>query len=306
MNIKKELPNIKENVLLKNFTTFRIGGPAKYFLVAKKKEELIKAISLAKKLKIPFFIFGGGSNLLVADEGFKGLIIKIQNSKFKIQNSKIVAEAGTILGQLVSASVKSGLTGLEWAIGIPGTVGGAIWGNAGAFGKSMADVTKTVTVFEIKNQKSKIKILKNKDCKFGYRESIFRHKKNLIIFSAIIQLKKGKKSEIKKKIKKYLEYRKKTQPLNFPSAGSVFKNPPGFFAAKLIEECGLKGKKIGGAKISEKHANFILNLGRAKAKDVLKLIKLIKEKVKKKFGIVLKEEICYLNLDRGSYNVKMK
>jgi UDP-N-acetylmuramate dehydrogenase len=296
--------------------------------VAKKKEELIKAISLAKKLKIPFFILGGGSNLLVADEGFKGLVIKIQNSKFKIQNSKIVAEAGTILGQLVIASVKSGLTGLEWAIGIPGTVGGAIWGNAGAFGKSMADITKTVTVLEIKNQKSKIKIFKNKDCKFGYRESIFRHKKNLIILSAIIQLKKGKKSEIKKKIKKYLEYRKKTQPLNFPSAGSIFKNSKfkiqnakllkefpelkkfrktGFIPASwLIEECGLKGKKIGEAKISEKHANFILNLGRAKAKDVLKLIKLIKEKVKKKFGIVLKEEICYLNLDRGSYNVKMK
>ena len=322
MKIEKILPGLKRNVSLKKYTTFKIGGKAKYFFEAKKKEYLIKAIELAKKLKIPFFILGKGSNLLVSDEGFGGLVIKCQMSNVKCQNSKIEAESGTPLAFLVSEAIKNSLTGLEWAIGIPGTLGGAIYGNAGAFGKSMANITKTVTVLEIKNQKSKIKILKNKDCQFDYRESVFKKKKNLVILSATLQLKKGRKMEIEKKIKEYLNYRKETQPLNFPSAGSIFKNSKfkiqnakllkkfpelkkfrktGFIPASwLIEGCGLKGKKIGGAKISGRHANFILNFKNAKAKDVLKLIKLIKQKVKKKFGILLNEEICYLGLDRSS------
>ena len=174
----------------------------------------------------------------------------------------------------------------------------------------MKDITKTVTVLEIKNQKSNIKNLRNKDCKFCYRNSIFKQKKNLIILSATLQLKKGNKLKIEKRIKEYLNYRKETQPLNFPSAGSVFKNPKNFSAgelgeedkssslsfaaARLIEECGLKGKRIGNVKISEKHANFIVNLGGGKAKDVKKLINLAKKKVKEKSGITLEEEICYL------------
>jgi len=263
----------KKNVLLKNHTTFRIGGSAKYFFVAKTKEELIEAINLAKKLnpspfpkgdrvKLPFFILGGGSNILVSDRGFNGLVIKF--------------------GQSLSSYISKGL---EWAVGIPGTIQGAVWGNAGAFKKSMKDVVEKVEVFDTKTEK--VKIFKNKDCKFGYRDSIFKKKKNLIILSVKI---KSKKSDAKK-IKQYLDYRKKTQPLNFPSAGSVFKNPTGFSAGKLIEDCGLKGKKVGNVKISEKHANFIVNLGRGKAKDVMKLIKIIKNRVKKKFGKTLEEEI---------------
>jgi len=307
---KKLLPGLKKNVSLKNYTTFKIGGPAKYFFETKNKKDLIKAILVAKSKKLPFFILGGGSNLLVSDEGFSGLVIKILFSKSYFLNSQISAEAGTILAELLSATLNTGLTGLEWAAGIPGTVGGAIYGNAGAFKKSMKDITKTVTVLEIKNQKSNIKNLRNKDCKFCYRNSIFKQKKNLIILSATLQLKKGNKLKIEKRIKEYLNYRKETQPLNFPSAGSVFKNPKNFSAgelgeedkssslsfaaARLIEECGLKGKRIGNVKISEKHANFIVNLGGGKAKDVKKLINLAKKKVKEKSGITLEEEICYL------------
>jgi len=266
---------------LKKYTTFKIGGPAKYFFVAKNKKDLIKAIKVAKKLKLPFFILGGGSNLLVSDKGFNGLVIKY--------------------GQPLSLYVSKGL---EWAAGLPGTIQGAVYGNAGAFQKSMKDVVKEVEVFDTKT--GKVQIFKNKDCKFSYRNSIFRKKKNLIILSVKIKSKKSNP----KKIKQYLDYRKKTQPLNFPSAGSVFKNPVAFLAgeldkedkssfsafaaARLIEECELKGKRVGNVKISEKHANFIVNLGRGKAEDVKKLINLAKKKVKNKFGINLEEEIQFL------------
>ena len=301
--MKSQIPNSKfqKNVLLKNYTTFRIGGKAEYFFVAKNKKDLIKAISVAKKLKLPFFVLGGGSNLLVSDKGFNGILIKIRNTKYEIpacpagrQNTKIMAEAGVMLGELVNILAKTELSGLEWAAGIPGTVGGAIFGNAGAFNKSMKDVVKSVEALEVKNEKCKVKNFKNRDCKFSYRDSIFKNNKNLIILSVTLQMKRGDKKEIENKIKKNLEQRNKTQPLNFPSGGSIFKNPPGFFAGELVKRCGLKGKKIGNVKISEKHSNFIVNLGNGKAKDVIKLIKLIKQKVKKKFGVTLEEEIQFL------------
>jgi UDP-N-acetylmuramate dehydrogenase len=303
--------NFKKNILLKNQTTFRIGGAAKYFFEAKTKTELISAIKLAKKRKLPFFILGGGSNLLVSDKGFNGLVIKIRNSQFVIHNSKIITEAGVMLGKLLNTSVEKSLTGLEWVAGIPGTIGGAIRGNAGAFGKEMKDIIKKVEVFDVKELR--IKNYELGDCKFAYRDSIFKKNKNLIILSVVFKLKNEKQKNIQEKIKKYLNYRKKTQPLNFYSAGSVFKNPQlnkkllkNFPELKkfnknnlipvgyLIEKCDLKGKRIDNVQISEKHSNFIVNLSDGKAKDVINLIKLIKEKVKKKFGIVLEEEIQYL------------
>ena len=265
MTIEEILPGVQKNISLKTHTTFKIGGRAKYFFVAKTKKDLIGAIKVAKKLKLPFFVLGGGSNLLISDRGFKGLVIKF--------------------GQPLSLYVSKGL---EWAVGIPGTFQGAVWSNAGAFKKSMKDVVKEVEVFDTKT--GKVKIFKNKNCRFSYRNSIFKKEKNLIILSVKI---KSKKSNTKK-IKKYLDYRKKTQPLEFPSAGSIFKNPVGFSAGELIARVGLKGKKIGQAQISEKHANFIVNLGGATAKDVKKLINLIKKSVKKKFKINLEEEIQFL------------
>jgi len=306
--IRKELPGIKKGVSLKEYTTFKIGGPAQYFLEVKTKQGLIEAIKKARNCGVPFFILGGGSNILVSDEGYKGLIIRIKNQESRIKNisqrSKIIeAEAGLLLSQLVNIAFKNGLTGLEWGAGIPGTVGGAIRGNAGAFGSSMADILKTVEVLD--TEEMKVRNFKNKECKFGYRDSIFKSKKNLIILSAILQLKKGEKQEIGKKIQEYLEYRRRIQPLSFFSTGCIFKNPAPeqssvrgkpfrFFAGELIEKCGLKGKKIGRAQISERHANFIINAGGAKSRDVIELISLAKKKVKEKFGIELEEEIQYL------------
>jgi UDP-N-acetylmuramate dehydrogenase len=338
IDINRFLPGVQKNIPLAKYTTFKIGGRAKYFFTAKTKEDLIKAVAMAKKLKLPFFILGRGSNLLVSDEGYEGLIIKfeIPNSKIQIksktefpfmetkvkkrikpsspiQNPKIYVEAGAMLGELANATANAGLSGLEWAAGIPGTVGGAIYGNAGAFQKSMKDIIEKVEVFD--TEELRIKNYELSDCRFGYRESIFKRNKNLIILSAKIKLKKGKKKEIQKKIKEYLNYKKEKQPLNYPSAGSVFKNftqsrnkicgagpkelkrfkkMGAIPAAWLIDKCGLKGKKIGEAQISKIHANFIVNLGGGKAKNVIRLINLAKKKVKKKFKINLEEEIQHL------------
>jgi UDP-N-acetylmuramate dehydrogenase len=300
---------IRENVPLRDYTTFKIGGPARYFFVAKNKEEIKEAILWAKKKKLPFFILGGGSNVLFSDNGFNGLVIKLQNRQYEIRNSKVIAEAGVPLQKLVLESAKKGLSGLENLAGIPGTLGGAIWGNAGAFGREIGNLVEEVKVLDVGSSKLEVKRLKNKDCKFGYRESIFKRKKNLIILEATLKLKKGNKKEIEEKMKEILKLRKEKQPLEFPSAGSVFKNVPirkipkkirerfkgkiknGFLSAgALIEAAGLKGYKIGEAKISEKHANFILNVKNAKAKDVVALMNLIKKRVKNKFKITLEEE----------------
>jgi UDP-N-acetylmuramate dehydrogenase len=314
--LKAELPEIKKNVLLKDFTTFKIGGFAKYFLVVKSREVLIKVIKLVKENNIPIFVLGGGSNLLISDKGFNGMIIKIQNSKFElVSRNTIKADAGVNFSRLVAFSLENSLSGFEWAGGIPGmTVGGAVYGNAQAFGIKTSELIKEVEVFDIK--KNKIFYLNKEQCKFSLKTSTFKRNRNLIILSAVFVLSTEDRNLIQEKIKEFLSHRKKNHPVNFPSAGSVFVNlekiiknkallkkypelismnnrgiiPAGF----LIEKCGLKCKKIGKAQISEKHCNFIINLGGAKAQDVLKLIKLAKQKVKKVFNISLETEIQYL------------
>lgn len=282
--------DIKENISLAKYTTFKIGGPTKYFCIARNKEDLIKAIKKAKELKMPFFILGEGSNVLASDKGYNGLVIKIVNCKLKVENCNLYAEAGVKLEDIVKLSDKKSLTGMEWAAGIPGTVGGAVYGNAQAFDVKISDIIKSVEIFDTKTLK--IKNLLKKQCQFLAKKSIFKKNKNLIILSVVLKTKKGDKEKIKKEIKEHLNYRRKNHPWRFPSAGSVFVNktggPP---SAHLIERCGLKGTKVGGAKVSEKHAGFIVNTGKAKAEDVLKLIKIIKQKVKRKFGVVLEEEI---------------
>ena len=313
MDIKKELPGAKENTLLREYTTFKIGGRARYFFMAKEKEELIKALKVAKKYKLPLFILGAGSNVLISGQWLRGLVIKIQDKKYKINGQRIFAEAGLPLAVLVKESIKRGLSGFEWAAGIPGTVGGATRGNAGAFGKSMKDIIEAVEFFNLNN--FKISKIKNKKCKFNYRESIFKEKNNFIILSVYLELKKSSKKIVKEKVRRFLAYRQNRHPRQ-PSAGSIFKGvgvkelgkiffkkfpetkkvfiKKGIPAAFLIAQCKLEGKKIGKAQISEKHPNFIINLGGAKAGDVKKLINLTKKKVKNKFGILLEEEIQYL------------
>lgn len=308
--IKQKVFGLEENVLLKNHTTFKIGGPARFFYEAETKEDLINALEQIKKLDLCFFLLGKGSNLLVSDKGYLGIVIKVANSNLQVSDSKIICGAGTPLDKLVKLSAKKGLSGLEWAAGIPGTLGGAIWGNAGAFGKSMADILEKVEIFDIKKLSKETTESKTP----SYRNSVFKHK-NWVILSGILNLNRKDKTKIGKRIKSNLEYRKKNHPQK-PSAGSIFKNckskikkpellnkfPPlrkfnqkgTIPAGYLIDQCGLKGKKIGSAQISPKHANFIVNLGEASSQDVLDLIELAQGKVNQKFGIKLKKEIQLL------------
>jgi len=305
------LSGLKRNISLRKYSTFKIGGRASYFFEAKNKKNLIKALTWAKDSCLPVFILGGGSNILFSDKGFNGLVIKINISGIKKEKNIVCAGAGVYLNKMVKFAKENNLSGLEWAAGIPGTIGGAVFGNAQAFNKRISDIVKSVEIVDLNSLEIK-KISKNK-CGFKTKSSFFKKKKNSVIIGVCLKLKKGKKEEIQKKIREHQDYRKKKHPLEFPSAGSVFINPEikikskkilkefpeikefnkkGFVhAGFLIEKCGLKGKKIGGAKISEKHGNFIVNYNNAKAKDVLDLIKIIKEKVKRKFQISLKEEI---------------
>lgn len=315
---KKFGENVLANEPLSRHCTFRIGGPAKYFLIAESGEEVTNAVKVAKELGLKFFIFSGGSNILFSDQGFDGLVIKIQNTKYEILDAKIVAEAGVPLARVVEAATENCLTGLEWAAGIPGTVGGAVRGNAGAYGHAIGEMVENVEALEVKSEKLKVKNYRKEDCKFGYRESVFKHN-NDIILKVALKLQQGDKGKIKAEVEKNLAARDEKLPLEYPSAGCVLKNveitdeilksfrfhsteeiPEEFIkrkkipAAWLIERCDLKGKKVGGAKISEKHANFIVNVGKATADNVVALVSLIKMKVRDEFGIQLQEEIEYV------------
>jgi UDP-N-acetylmuramate dehydrogenase len=339
---------IQKDISLSRYTSFKIGGAAKYFCVVENNEEIKEALEFAGENKLKVFVLGGGSNLLISDEGFDGLVLRIANCELRINDDKIICGAGLPLIKLVSESVKNNLTGLEMMAGIPGTVGGAVVNNAGAFGKCMGDVTEGAEVFSVisnesasrrsseksvnlntsmlldfspmaRNDNLQIASVKlnNKECQFKYRSSIFKKEKKYIILNAVLKLEKGDEAESRKVIKEYLKLRIEKQPLEYPSAGSVFKNPAlddehfkklikecpelnkiaknnTIPAGWLIEELGFKGKKIGGAMISEKHCNFIVNTGNAKAEDVVILMSLIKQKVRNKFKIQLKEEIEYI------------
>jgi len=304
---------LQKNISLAKYTGFKIGGPAKYFFIAKNNDDLVKTVVWSKKLKLPSYVLAGGSNVLVADSGFAGLIIlnQAQDIIFKKSN-QVVADAGAKLMDLVNKSINKGLTGMEWAAGIPGSVGGAIRGNAGAYNGEIADNITKVEVM----RGAKQFILDKKQCKFKYRDSIFKHNRDLII-SGQFELKKGNKAESQEQIKDILDKRKDNQPLEYPSAGCIFQNilitaenqdivkdlsnfPEEYLeykkipAAWLIDYLDLKGKTIGKAQISEKHANFIINLGGATANEVLQLISYIKMYVRDNLGLQLMEEIEYV------------
>ncbi len=282
-------------------------------------DEIKEALEFAEKNKLEVFVLGGGSNLLISDKGFDGLVIRIMNYELRIKNNRIFIGSGLALMKLVNESVKYNLTGLEWAAGIPGTVGGAIANNAGAFRRSISDVIEEVEILKTgKLGNWETGKLKNKECQFSYRSSIFKKEKKYIILNAVLKLSKGNQEESRKTIAEILKSRREKQPLEYPSAGSVFRNPivDDNHLAKLIKEYpelkniaknntipagwligqidGLKNKKIGGAMISEKHCNFIVNFNNAKAEDVVILISLIKQKVRMHFGIQLREEIEYV------------
>ena len=317
----KILKGIKKGVRLADYSTIKIGGRAKYFAEVSNLNQLKKLIKWAKEGNLPFFILGNGSNTLFDDSGFSGLIIKIKNDKIlKEKKNSLVIGAGYLLNDLVRKGIEKGFTGYEWLNGIPGTIGGAVCGNAGAFGFQMKDLVLKVKTINPSTLKEKQ--YSNKDCKFKYRSSIFKENKE-IIWEVEILKKKGNKEEIKEKSLSYLKTKVEKKMFSYPSLGSVFKNvliretpykryfnpkqqevtikgekvkasqgkvSSGFF----IEKCGLKGKRKNDAQIADFHANVIINLNKAKAKDVLYLLNLIKDKVFKKFKIELQEEIVIL------------
>jgi UDP-N-acetylmuramate dehydrogenase len=291
---------ILKNQILAPYTTFGIGGPADYFVIAKTKEEIIEAVNWSKKKKVPYLILGKGSNLLISDKGFRGLVIKNLNTKYSPPagglNTKIIVGSGLPLAKLLLIAKDNKLTGLEFLAGIPGTVGGAIAGNAGTKYGSVSQAIEKVTVL---GEDDLVYDLDRKECQFEYRSSRFQNSKEIIL-EAILELKKEKPTIIKQKIREVLETRK-NQPRG-KNAGSIFKNPPGQWAGYLIEKAGLKGKKRGQAKISEKHADWIINLGKAKASDVVKLIRLCQRKVQRKFKIKLALEIRLI----GEFDKKIK
>lgn len=313
MNIKEK---IKTDVLLAPFTTFKIGGPAKFFIEAKAKEDLTSAYAWAKKEKLEVFILGGGSNLLISDKGVSGLVIKMNNDNITLKGERLDLGAGASLAKAVRLAISNNLSGLEWAQGIPGaTIGGTVRGNAGAFGTEIKDIVETVEIFNVKRKE--FTIFSNKDCRFEYRGSIFKKDKNLLVWSAILRLRKEKLKEIDKKSDICLTRRNSVQP-KLPSAGCVFKNLQikdlreySKYAAEkaekegvvkggkigagwLIDLAGLKGKTIGGAKVSLEHANYIVNTGKGTAEEVVILISYIKQQVRTKFKIQLQEEVQYL------------
>ena len=290
---KLNLGKSEKDISLSTLTTYKTGGIAKLVVYPNNINNLKQLLKLIHKHNIKYFILGKGSNTLFSDKEFNGVIIKLDKlNNFKIKETEIYVESGMILSKLVQASVKNELTGLEFAIGIPGTIGGAIYMNAGAYGSKMSNIVKSVIVL---NEKLQIVEIPLEKLKFDYRYSIFQANKNLICVAANIKLEHGNHDEIVSKIKENLLKRKNSQPLEYPSAGSVFRNPEGNYAGKIIEELGLKGKNIGGAEISTKHANFIINKNNASSSDILNLIKLVQKEAKDKYEIDLKLEQQLVN-----------
>ena len=280
------------NEPMKNHTSFKVGGPADIFIEPDDRAELVKAIKDLREQGVSYYIIGNGSNLLVSDKGLRGAVVKI-GEKFgsvSINNDIITAESGVLLSTLSKMAAREGLTGMEFASGIPGSLGGAVTMNAGAYGGEMKDIVEWV---EVLDQDLNIKRLKNDEMKFMYRKSIIEPGKHIVI-RCCIRLKKGNKDEIDNKMAELAEKRKSKQPLHLPSAGSTFKRPEGYFAGKLIEDAGLRGFTIGGAQVSTLHCGFVVNNGDAAAKDVYDLIRHVQKTVFKKFNVMLEPEVKIL------------
>ena len=289
--IEKE--NVKFDESLKLHTTYKVGGTCKYFITPKDLEELINLVKYLKDKDIKYMILGNGSNTIFSSKEYDGVIINLTNlNSMKIEDNKIFVEAGYQLIKLSMDALNNSLSGLEFAAGIPGNIGGAIFMNAGAYKSDMSELVESVTFLD---ENLELQTLRKDELEFSYRKSIFQ-KRNCIIISTVLNLIPGDKEEIKALMDKRKARRLESQPLEYPSAGSVFRNPSeDIFAGKLIEDLGLKGYKIGGAKISEKHANFIINDGDATGEDIKALIDYIKTKVKEKYNIDLHVEQRFIN-----------
>ena len=303
---------VKENIPLSKWSSYRIGGPARYFFEARTVDEIKEALRWAKEKRQPVFILGGGTNLLIDDRGFAGLVLKPNLETLETQSETVFAGAGILISDLLDFTIKKGLSGLEWAGGLPGTVGGAIRGNAGAFGGEIKDVVHSVVSLDTK---SFVEIVRNKlECQFGYRSSIFKEKGgDEMILGVTLTLWENDSNKIRQAIQEKIDYRLARHPMEYPNIGSIFKNVdvkkvpkkhlpeleavikvdpfPVVPTAYLISEAGLKGVSYGGAMVSPKHPNFIVNVFDAKADEVRSLIELVRAKVRAKFSIDVEQEV---------------
>jgi len=287
------IADVKVDEPMSKHTSFKIGGTADVFVKANSIDNLKAILNFSKQNGIEYTIIGNGSNLLVKDNGIRGIVIKLDFKDIKIENLndkqvKVTAEAGAMLGSLAQTLAKENISGFEFASGIPGTIGGAVRMNAGAYGGEFKDI---VVKTKCMDENGNIIVLNNEEQKFSYRHSIFSEEKLIILETELLLNIEENSEEIRRKMAEYLESRKAKQPLNFPSAGSTFKRGADFITAKLIDECGLKGFSIGGAQVSEIHAGFVVNTGNATAEDVLNLVNYVKEKVFEKFGKEIELEI---------------
>lgn len=278
-----------ENTMMKEQVSFRVGGPADFLVLPKTSEELCKVLSFLRSESIPYYLMGNGSNLLVRDKGFRGVIVKTREiDGIEVDGSTITAGAGALLGKTASAALDAGLTGMEFASGIPGTLGGAIVMNAGAYGGEMKDIVKSVDVITDAGEKLTID---GADCDFGYRHSVIQEHPGWVVTRVAIALSPGDHEVIEAEMNELNRRRREKQPLNYPSAGSTFRRPEGYFAGKLIQDAGMKGFRVGGAMVSDKHSGFVVNVDDATAEDVLAVIHAVQDKVKEKFGVELQTEV---------------
>lgn len=277
---------------MKNHTTFRVGGPARCLVEPKNARELIQVIQACREAEMPYTVVGNGSNLLVSDAGYDGVVIHLfkNMSRIRVQESSLTAEAGALLVRASNTAFREGLAGLEFASGIPGTVGGALVMNAGAYGGEMKDVVRSVKVLTADDQ---LREYKNEEMDFGYRRSRIAESGDIVL-EAVFQLRPGKPEEIRARMDELKEQRVQKQPLEYASAGSTFKRPEGYFAGKLIQDAGLRGFRIGDAQVSEKHCGFVINRGGATAAQIAEVIEEVKKRVYADSGVALQTEIKYL------------
>lgn len=294
-NFYDKLNNViaKDSILIdepmSRHTTFRVGGPADFFVTPKAKEEVRDVICICKEAGMPYYIIGNGSNLLVSDEGYRGVIVQIykEMNEVKVESDLVKAQAGALLSGIAAKALGAELSGFEFASGIPGTIGGACVMNAGAYGGEMKDVLESVTVL---TGEGKIIELGRNELELGYRTSVIA-KKGYIVLGAVLKLERGDGEKIKTYMDELKEKRVTKQPLEYPSAGSTFKRPEGYFAGKLIEDAGLRGFQVGGAQVSEKHCGFVINRDHATAADIMELMRQVQIRVKENSGVDLEPEV---------------
>ncbi len=277
---------------MSKYTTFRVGGEAECILVIQKEEELAQLIPYLNRIEQEYFILGNGSNLLVGDKGYRGMIVKSgdEMTKIRVEGTRMIVKAGASMSKAAVTAKQNGLTGLEFAAGIPGSIGGGIVMNAGAYDGEMKQIVESVRVMDRDGQ---ILTLDNETMEFGYRTSIIKNRP-FIVVEAVLQLAEGDPEQIGARMEELAQLRKSKQPLEYASAGSTFKRPEGYFAGKLIMEAGMRGYRIGGAQVSEKHCGFIVNIGKATAADIKEVIEEVQERVKERFHVTLEPEVVFL------------